>query len=90
MSRLQSFDNAAHVLTELISFHEHLAEFYASLAPDTHNALRQNAAGVSRQPREKADANTLGKIRGQCPSQDTKNLDTGSLSRKTLMRFSEN
>jgi hypothetical protein len=37
MSRLQSFDNAAHVLTELINFHEHLSEFYANLASDTRN-----------------------------------------------------
>lgn len=38
MSRLQSFDNAAHVLTELISFHNQLSEFYKNLAPKTSNA----------------------------------------------------
>lgn len=66
MSRLQSFDNAAHVLTELISFHEHLAEFYASVAPDTHNAhakmLLEFLAG-----REKKLTDTLEKYEDNAP-----------------------
>ncbi len=39
MTRLQSYDNAAHVLSELIGYHEHLAEIYDDLASESENEM---------------------------------------------------
>ncbi|MDO8907742.1 MAG: hypothetical protein Q7W55_04485 [Pseudohongiella sp.] len=39
MTRLQTYENAAHVLSELISFHQELSDQYDSLAGKSSNAL---------------------------------------------------
>jgi hypothetical protein len=66
MTRLLSFDNAAHVLTELISFHEHLSEFYGNLASRSSNAFA-NMLLEFLASREKKLAETLERYEDSAP-----------------------
>ena len=66
MSRLQSFDNAAHVLDELISFHEHLAEIYADLSEQANNAFSKMLLEFLTS-REKKLADTLERYEDNAP-----------------------
>lgn len=57
MTRLQSFENAAHVLDELISFHEELAEQYSTMAERSSKPLsRLLLEFLARREKKQADA----------------------------------
>ena len=66
MTRLISFDNAAHVLDELTNFHAHLAELYADLATGANKPLSKMLLEflVSR---EKKLADTLERYADNAP-----------------------
>ena len=57
MTRLQSFENAAHVLDELISFHEELGEQYADMAERSTRPLsRLLFEFLARREKKQADS----------------------------------
>lgn len=66
MSHQQSFENAAHVLDELISFHEHLSEFYGELAEQADNAFAKMLLDFLTS-REKKLADTLERYEENAP-----------------------
>lgn len=66
MTRLQSFENAAHVLDELISFHEELSEQYTHLADRSTRPLSKLLLEFLAS-REKKQADTLERYEASAP-----------------------
>lgn len=66
MTRLQSFENAAHVLDELISFHEELSEQYSDLADRSTRPLSKLLLEFLAS-REKKQADTLEQYEANAP-----------------------
>lgn len=66
MTRLQSFENAAHVMDELISFHEELSEQYADLAERNTRPLSKLLLEFLAS-REKKQADTLERYEATAP-----------------------
>ena len=66
MTRLQTFENAAHVMDELISFHEELSEQYAELAESNTKPLSRLLLQFLAD-REKKQADALERFETNAP-----------------------
>jgi hypothetical protein len=66
MSRLQTFENAAHVLDELISFHRELSDQYDTLAGKSSNPLSAMLLQFMSE-REKKLCDTLKRYEASAP-----------------------